>query len=109
MSDNEALREILGEARLIEGILRGAYDDILYENAQAVTLAAPYARTANPNAVKTVITNRGAALVKVYEEGALVAALAQYAAWVSPTSGAGALQVTCATSGTIAVATYVKL
>lgn len=111
MSDNEALREILGETRVLEDAIRQRYTSTETEEGQAVADGAPYERAANPNAVKTVITNTHATNpVKVYEEGGLVKILTPGETWASPLNGAGALAVTAeaAAPGEIAVTTYLK-
>lgn len=109
MEDNQALREILGQVALFRAIAAEQYDDVTGSNSEAVTLAAPYERAAEPDAIKTVITNLGATAIRIYEAGALVAVKAQNETWVSPLNGAGAILVDVATgSGEIAIATYIK-
>lgn len=109
MEDNQALREILGQIALFRSIAAQQYDAVTGSNSEAVTLAAPYERAAEPTAVKTVITNLGATAVRIYEAGALVAVKAENETWVSPLNGSGAILVDVASgSGTIAIATYTK-
>lgn len=109
MSDNEALREILGEVRLLDSAIRQPYVSLAPpENNQPVTAEEPYVRAANANAVKTVVTNIGAADVRVFEDGALVAILSNRDTWESPLSGAGEITVTTETESAVAVATYLK-
>lgn len=112
MDDNDALREILGEVRLLESILRQRYTSVADPlNAQAVTSGAPYVRPADPDAVKVVITNVHASNdATVLEEGALVARLEPGESWVSPLDGSGEITVTAdvGSPSTVAVATYRK-
>lgn len=109
MSDNQALRETLGELRLQRASLAEQYDAVTGSNSAAASNASPYERAAEPDAVKTVITNLGATPIRIYEEGALVAVKAQNETWISPLNGAGAILVdTASGSSTIAIATYTK-
>jgi hypothetical protein len=111
MVDNVALREILGEVRLLDGIIRERYDDILSANPVTVEDGTPYTRDANPDAVKTVVTNRGATnKATIFEGGALVKVLDPGDTWVSPLNGGGEIEVTAAAGAptTISVATYVR-
>lgn len=112
MSDNQALREILGQIALFRSIAAQQYDDVTGVNDQSVSDEEPYERAAEPTAVKTVVTNveEDSDPVRVFEEGVLVAVLAYGESWVSPLNGAGAITVDCAEGGssTIALATYTK-
>jgi hypothetical protein len=110
MEDNVALREILGEVRLLDGIIRERYDSILNEE-EFVESDTPYAREANPDAVKTVITNMGSTnKATIFEGGALVRVLDPGDTWASPLNGGGEIEVTAAVGAptTISVATYVR-
>lgn len=111
MTDNTALREILGEVRLLEGVLRQTYDSVTPNNAQAVAADDPYVREAAENIVKTVVTNVGDDNdILVYEEGALVARLAPRDTWTSPLTGSGEITVTAEDGlpSTASIATYTK-
>lgn len=110
MSDNTALRELLGEVRQIDGLLRQQYDAIVGEEEVAVTGDEPYTRAAMPTAVKTVITNTHAVgIAHIYEEGALVRSLLPGETWVSPLNGAGEITVEVGSEDSeIAIATYTR-
>ncbi len=110
MTDNQALREILGQISVLESILRQRYTAVA-EVTALVTDGDPYERVANPDSVKTLITNTGADnTVGIYEGGALVKMLGPGETWVSPLDGSGAITVTAADAldSTISVTTYTK-
>lgn len=109
MTDNVALREILGQVRLLEDHLKGQYDDIVAVEGEAVTSATPYTRAATPTAVKTAVTNTGGADVLIYEGDGLVRRLASHETWVSPLNGAGELNIyAVSTDSEVAVTTWTK-
>lgn len=109
MSDNEALREILGEVRLLDGVIRQRYTSVTPVAGQAVSDEDPYVRPAGADIVKTVITNTHASNdALVYEEGALVRRLAPGDTWQSPLDGSGEITVSAdpGDPSEVAVATY---
>lgn len=111
MDDNDALREILGEVRLLDALLRAQYDDIEHSEDNPVTDTVPFKRTARPTAVKTVVVNQGTEAVEVFEGGALVKRVDPHDNWVSPTNGSGIITVYAAnpsTASTVSIATYLK-
>lgn len=111
MTDNEALVEILEELRAIEEDARNEYDAVYGSNSEAVTNAVPYERDADDEAIKTVVTNLGDDVVRIFEGEALVKMLDINETWVSPLSGGGAILIDCAggsESATIAIATFTK-
>lgn len=109
MSDNEALREILGEVRLLDGIIRQGYSSVAAVPAEEVSVDAPYVRAAGATIVKTVVTNTHATNdALVYEGGALVKRLPPGETWTSPLDGSGEITVS-ADSGNpsrVSIATY---
>lgn len=109
MSDNEALREILGEVRLLDGIIRQGYSSVTALEGQAVAVDDPYVRAAGEDIVKTVVTNTHETNdALIYEGAALVKRLPPGESWTSPLNGSGEITVS-ADSGNpseVAVATY---
>jgi len=111
MDDNQALREILGEVRLLGGIIREQYDDVLKQEGP-VSAEAPVTRNvpATVTVIKTLVTNTLANPVLIYEDDALVKRLPGNETWVSPLSGSGKLVVSADVgfASNIVIATYVK-
>lgn len=111
MDDNAALREILGEVRLLNDLLRQRYDDIDKANEEAIADGSPYERPGATNILKTVVTNtHNANSITIYEEGALVRQLGPGETWVSPLNGAGDIIITAepGNPATASIATYTK-
>jgi hypothetical protein len=110
MTDNEALREILGEVRGIEALLKGQYDDIEGAEDIALTDTESSVRTARTLAVKTVVTNTGTQDIWVYEDGSVVKYLEPKQSWESALSGGGAItaKAIAGQTSTCAVTTYLK-
>lgn len=110
MDDNQALREILGEVRLLDSILREQYDAVVGINRE-VTSEIPMIRPAADNIVKTVVTNLGTAIdVTITEEGVPVKVLPPLESWTSPLAGNGEIVATVPAgySSLVAIATYTK-
>jgi hypothetical protein len=109
MDDNQALREILGEVRLLDAIIRESYDAVL-PLSKTVTDSDPLVRPAGSDIIKTVITNAGISDAYISEEGILVYILPPKQTWTSPLSGSGEIKVTAAAAQptSVAIATYTK-
>lgn len=114
-SDNQALREILGQVALFRSIAAQQYDAVTGNNDVTVGVSSPYERAADPTAIKTVITNigdgAGSSLgqLRISEAGALVAILEYPDTWVSPLNGSGAILIEAVSVDThAAIATYTK-
>jgi hypothetical protein len=92
MSDNQALREILGELRVIDNSIRAPYTSI-GNITGAVAPGVPLLRGADPKVVKTLVTNIGSFDIAVYESGVQVAVVKPNITWTSPLAGNGEIAV----------------
>lgn len=110
MSDNEALRSILGELRAQNALLLGKYETLEGNQNRPVTSTLSVIRGPKGKAMKTVLTNQGANPCEIWEDGKLVYILDPKKTWTSPLNGGGNLQAKCATgqTTTLAHATYLS-
>jgi len=109
MDDNQALREILGEVRLLDDILREEYIGI-EKIEHDITDVSPAQRAPNDRAVKTLVTNRFDNPANIFEDDVLVYKLKTAGTWASPLSGKGKITVTIdfGFPTSVTIATYVK-
>lgn len=111
MSDNAALNAIVEELESIEDHLTGEYDSITGDTTwRDVTDEKSSARTAEPLAIKTTVTNKGPSPVRVFEDGILVIIVPVGETEALPLSGKGVIQWECQTGqeSEAALATYRK-
>ena len=95
MTDNEALRRLLGEFRAYREEQAEEYDEVseVTDIAADQNSAGTTARAADESAVKTVVINRGSDRCYVYEDGQIVASVGSNSDDVLPLRGKGVISV----------------
>lgn len=109
MTDNAALIAIVEQLEQLNSFFTGSYDAIAGDSDwRAVTTTLSLARAADPLAIKTVVSNRGASAIAVYEDTKLVCVVPDGESRELPLSGTGEIKWKCVigSNADAALATY---
>lgn len=111
MDDNEALRRIVATLDEYLNLIAGQYTQVDQATVASITTSLTALRSANPTALKTLVTNTGSQAIDIYEGGSLVKkALAQNETWVSELQGRLDLSAKTGSSTSSAIiSTYILL